>query len=57
MGKARLDVSPGEGLHSRSWELGTLPPERSNRIYHRCLIDIAVLEILFEHVYMNDRHS
>lgn len=50
-------MSPGEDLHSCSWELGTLPPERSNRVYHRCLIDIGALENLFEHDYMIDRQS
>lgn len=57
MGKVRLDISPGEDLHSCSWEQGILPPERSNRIYHRCLIDISVLENYFEHAYMIDRQS
>lgn len=57
MGKARLDMSPGEDLHSCSWELGMLPPERSNRIYYRCLTDISALENVFEHVYMIDRQS
>lgn len=55
MGKERLERSPGEDLHSCSWELGTLPPERSNRIYHRCLTGISALENLFEHASVIDR--